>query len=1352
MSEADPGLRSFLMLIPLLGAGASMTVMMLFRGSSLAAVGALMMVVTVIASVVMVFSQRGRASRDRQQQRDRYLAYLERERAVFARDEQDYAQARRRADPEPKALLDLTRSSTRLWERRREDPDFLSLRLGTGSVPFRSIRAGDDQNAMAVQDEFMVFERGLVAERFGTSADLPVTVELAGRGDVSVVGDRDFVLHVARLLLSQATTLSSPEDLELALAAGPDRIDDWRWAGWLPHLADQSQITPQGPARRVAPDPAGLNQLLRSAFNARASAAAEQRRNFLANDSAVRFARLMVVLDVHGERSRPFGSADRETASGDLGVTVLHLVQDRADEPEDVGVRLSQSEPGGNMCRIEEYERRDLAPRVRVVRMDDFGVREAEALARQLAGLRLSPDSLEHDAGRQAVETTALMGLDDLERIDLDRAWAPRPRTSFLRVPIGTDDEGRPVMLDLKEAAHFGMGPHGLCVGATGSGKSELLRTLVLGLLTSHGPDDISMVLVDYKGGATFAPFATAPQVSGIITNLSDDANLVERVYASLSGEVQRRQQVLKDHGNLADVSAYRRARRERAGSSDPLPPLPHLLVIIDEFGELLTARPDFIELFLSIGRIGRSIGVHLLLSSQRIEGGRLRGLDTYLSYRIGLRTLSEGESRTVLETVDAFSLPPLPGYGYLKVDTTTYVRFRAGFVSGPLPRTEEQGAAESVPVVRPLSTYAFAEDTGPDGVARGRRGAGGAGVVGSPRPGGVSHLGSSAPGATDGEEEEASGPTVLSTVIDQLSLRPRTAASVWLPPLPDVLTLDQCCGRPHQTAGGLRVRRSHRLRVPIGLLDDPAKQWQDVWELDLARAGGNVLIIGAPQTGRTTVLQTLAAALSLTHTPEEVVVYGVDLLAANLSSLTNLPVVGGVALRTEREVVRRTIEEVSELIADRERLLQQAGADSLSTARQLALDGDPALAGSMLADVVLMIDGFGQITEEFEELEETVRAIVRRGGGFGIHVVATVSRWNEVRLNQQTFFGNRIELRLGDPGESAVKRKLSETLTDDRPGRCLLANELFAQVALPRMDGRADRASVREGLGDLIRRVGASATGSAPPIRLLPAVVRAELLDPVDGRRSAEPGAAGSDPVRPPGLIPLGMAETDLSTVWLDTEGADRNVMILGDPGTGRSSVLRQFVAVLTEQYSSEDLVFAVFDPRRTLHGVVPEPYLGGYATSAALAERLVAAVVPQLEKRVPSSPDEEVEPPRPRIVMLVDDYDVLTAGGRMPLQRMLPFVAMAREVGLSIVINRRISGAARGVYEPFLMSLSDSSSTALMFSGDRSEGQLIGSVRPRRLPVGRAQLLRTGDAPVVVQTAWREPSGRLEGSGFVR
>ena len=273
-----------------------------------------------------------------------------------------------------------------------------------------------------------------------------------------------------------------------------------------------------------------------------------------------------------------------------------------------------------------------------------------------------------------------LLGLPDVRRYDAARGWRSRPARDRLRVPIGLGDGGEPIHLDLKESAQQGMGPHGLVIGATGSGKSELLRTLVLGLALTHSPEELNMVLVDFKGGATFAGMSALPHVSAVITNLADELTLVDRMQDALSGELVRRQEVLRAAGNYASVRDYERAR---AAGAD-LDPLPSLFIVVDEFSELLTARPEFIDLFVAIGRLGRSLGLHLLLASQRLDEGRLRGLESHLSYRIGLRTFSAQESRTVLGVPDAYELPPAPGLGFLRTDQSTLLRFTAAYVSGP--------------------------------------------------------------------------------------------------------------------------------------------------------------------------------------------------------------------------------------------------------------------------------------------------------------------------------------------------------------------------------------------------------------------------------------------------------------------------------------------------------------------------------------------------------------------------------------------------------------------------------------------------------------------------------------------
>lgn len=237
------------------------------------------------------------------------------------------------------------------------------------------------------------------------------------------------------------------------------------------------------------------------------------------------------------------------------------------------------------------------------------------------------------------------------------------------------------------------MGLHGLVIGATGSGKSELLRTLVLGLALTHSSETLNFVLIDFKGGATFASLDVLPHTSAVITNLEDELILVDRMKDAVHGELVRRQEALRSGGNFASLKDYERAREQGA----PLEPMPSLFVVVDEFSELLSAKPDFIDLFVMIGRLGRSLGVHLLLASQRLEEGKLRGLDTHLSYRVGLRTFSSMESRVVLGVPDAYELPSAPGNGYLKEATEGLLRFKAAYVSGAYTKTAAVGPDGSV-------------------------------------------------------------------------------------------------------------------------------------------------------------------------------------------------------------------------------------------------------------------------------------------------------------------------------------------------------------------------------------------------------------------------------------------------------------------------------------------------------------------------------------------------------------------------------------------------------------------------------------------------------------------------------
>ncbi|NJA59983.1 type VII secretion protein EccCb, partial [Streptomyces sp. NEAU-H3] len=299
-----------------------------------------------------------------------------------------------------------------------------------------------------------------------------------------------------------------------------------------------------------------------------------------------------------------------------------------------------------------------------------------------------------------------------------------------------------------------------------------------------------------------------------------------------------------------------------------------------------------------------------------------------------------------------------------------------------------------------------------------------------------------------------ATGTGLLGVMVDQLAAAP-PVRRIWLPPLPDAITLDQAAGPLEATPEGLRLPRPEGpLRVPVGVLDDPARQRQEPWYVDLTRAGGHLAVIGGPQSGKTTLLRTLALSLALVHTPYDVALYGLDLAGGGLAALSRLPHVGGVAGRADHERAARTVAEVRAALAAREEVFRRHGIDSLDELRHLRAQGRADELGS--TDVVLLIDGYGALREEFAALDEDVTDLLKRGGAYGVHVVAGMLRWNDVRIAAQSLFGTRVELHLNDPGDSTVDRKLSATLDAATPGRALTDGRLFAQVALPRIDREA--------------------------------------------------------------------------------------------------------------------------------------------------------------------------------------------------------------------------------------------------------------------------------------------------------
>jgi ESX secretion system protein EccC len=1254
-------------------------------------------------SMVGMFGQgRGGGQKKAEMNEDRkdYLRYLGQMRDRAREASLDQRAALEWVHPDPQALWSMA-TSRRMWERRQSDPDFCHLRAGRGSQRLATRLVPPQTGPVDELEPIATLALRRFVRAHSIVPELPIQIAIRGFAAVGLSGERHLTRGLARALIGQLVTFHTPDDVLVAVVTSGRAKEEWEWAKWLPHAQHPTMIDGIGQLRMMAGSLAQVEEWLdeelrdRQRFTRNAPPQPDQPQ-------------VLIVLD-DGEITREEQIILEE---GLVGVTLLDLSDSLGNLTARRGLRLVVEEDrlGARSASGVEW----------FARPDTMTVAEAEALARKLSPFRLGAAAAD-DGGEEPLLTNPslleLLGIPgDPMTFDVQQAWRPRPIRDRYRVPFGVGEFGQAVELDIKEAAMEGMGPHGLCIGATGSGKSEFLRTLVLGMLSTHSSATLNFVLVDFKGGATFLGLDAAPHVAAVITNLQDQLTLVDRMKDALAGEMNRRQEALKSGGNFKNVWEYEKARENGAD----LDPLPALFIVVDEFSELLSAKPDFIDLFVAIGRLGRSLQMHMLLASQRLEEGKLRGLDSHLSYRIGLKTFSAAESRAAIGVPDAFELPSVPGSGYLKFDTSTMVRFKASYVSGPYRPAGIQGAAgPAAPVTGDRRAKLFVPD-----------------YVDLPKE-------TERPPEEPREERkpslEASAPTEpseLDVMVGRLVGQGPPAHEVWLPPLDTPNSLDTLLPplQPTEDRGLSPVGffGNGRLQPPLGLIDKPYEQRRDLLWADFSGAAGHAAIAGGPQSGKSMLLRTLVMSMSLTHTAEEAQFYCVDLGGGTLGTLSSLPHVGGVATRLDADKVRRMVAEVNTVMAEREQLFRDKGIDSMTDFRNRKRRGE--LTEDKFGDVFLLIDGWLNFRQEFELIEPQVLNIAAQGLSYGVHLVVSANRWAEIRPALKDLLGTRFELRLGDPSESEVDRRVAVNIPAGQPGRGLSRDKLHFLVGLPRIDGSSNAQDVAGGVQDAIAKIGGAWRGqTAPKVRLLPDLLPYEDLLALDGQH---PGRG----------IPIGVNEDSLSPVYLDFN-ADPHFFALMDGESGKTNLLRTIVQGICDRYTKKEALILLVDYRRTMLGFVKTDHLLGYAVSSNQLQGMIKEITGSMRKRLPG-PDVTQEQLRnrswwkgPELFVIVDDYDLVCPQGNNPLQPLNEFIPQAKDVGMHIIAMRRSGGAGRAMYDPVLGKLKEIASPALQGSGSKEEGQLIGTVRPTALPPGRGTIVTRKLGQQLMQIAWIQP-----------
>lgn len=1146
--------------------------------------------------------------------------------------------ARRRELPDPASvLLFATGPRARLWERRRTDPDWMLARVGTADVP-SEVKLTDP-----AREEH---ER----ELHWTAADVPVAVPLARAGVTGVAGSEDERRRVAAWMLAQVVAGHSPADVSVVLLADEGSERAWGWVRWVPHVRrDAGPVVAVGndddtTSRRIA-------ELLDLVERRRAQASGPSAGM---GKAAVLPPPVLVVLD-GARRIRLLPGLVTLLREGPaVGVYFLCLDEQERQLPEECQAVVVVSRTGTTVSVA------GLDP-VDGVRADLVPYGWLERLGRSLAPIR---DISTEDLSASLTPTSRLLDVLRLDPPDpavIAQGWAAGGRTT--RAVIGESTDG-PFTVDIRAD-----GPHGLVAGTTGSGKSELLQTLIASLAIGNRPDEMTFVLVDYKGGAAFKDCNKLPHTVGMVTDL--DAHLTTRALDSLAAELRRREHQLAGAG-AKDIEDYLAAR----GPGDE--PMPRLMIVIDEFAALVAELPDFVTGLVDIARRGRSLGVHLLLATQRPAGVVSAEIKSNTNLRIALRVTDRNDSSDVIESGEAAEIPPsLPGRAYARLGHSSLVAFQSSRVGGRPPSGSTEGAAVQ------LAPLTWSVAGRPVALAKAEA------------------------------EDDIDTPTDLAalvTAVQAAAERSGVAAPPppWLPALSTRVTLADL---EVQGGAGLAARP---FELPYGLVDLPAEQRRDVATYDL-ESDGNLAVVGAPRSGRSTVLRALAAGVATRLSPRDVHVYGFDFGNNALLPLVGLPHTGAVVTRDQPDRIARLTRRLRAEISRRQQLLAE---QSFADVTEQRAGVGPRQRLPYLLVLLDRWEGFVQAFEDYDAgaLVDLWTQILQEGPGAGIKIVVSGDRSMLVgRIS--TLTEDRVMLPMADAGDYAsvgmAPRQVPANLPDGRAFRSHESQEL--QVCLLDEDpaGPVQVAALQRIARAAVERHEAQRDGEP-----VPAVQVPFRVDPLPTRITLPDALALAGVPLGPATVPAGVGGDTLQLFGLDAEEHGPGVLAVGPRRSGRSTTLLTMGVSALDRGWSVGLVTPRRSPLRELAG---QPGVLGMLGTESTREEITEL----LTQLVPSG--------GAPTLLLVDDLELVGTDGPLADAIVAHLAALRDRPGLIVAAGTgdELAGAYRGP----AATMKKSRSGLLLSPASPNDGDLFGI----RLPRSALGAANPGRGMLVAAGAWQ-------------
>ncbi|MDI5966569.1 FtsK/SpoIIIE domain-containing protein [Streptantibioticus silvisoli] len=1146
--------------------------------------------------------------------------------------------SRREGAPDPAEVLVIaTGPSGRLWERRRADGDYALLRVGTGH----------QRSEVEVSDP-MQEEHKRTAPR--DLPDVPVAVPIPVHGVLGIAGRGELPRSVGRWLVAQAAVLHSPADLQVCVLTDPSGRDSWSWVRWLPHARardGQSALALIGTdadsvARRIS-------ELL-AQVTARQDAAREAG---LAANQRWGGPTTLVVLD-GSRRLRALPGLTQILRDGPkVGIHLICLDADRRLLPEECLALVEEDYYGLLQVSMAGQEP------VTGVRPDRVTPQWCERVARAIAPIR----DISGDDGAALPDACRLLDVIDLEpptAQGIVGRWAAGGRSTS--AVVGASFDGA-FAIDLVRD-----GPHGLVAGTTGSGKSELLQTIVASLAVANRPDAMTFVLVDYKGGSAFKDCNRLPHTVGMVTDL--DTHLVERALESLGAELRRREHILAAAGTK-DLEDYIVAMR----TNPSLAPMPRLLIVIDEFASMARELPDFVSGLVNVAQRGRSLGIHLILATQRPSGVVSPEIRANTNLRIALRVTDAAESGDVIDAPDAGHIAKsTPGRAYVRLGATSLLPFQSGRVGGRRPGQ----VATKAPV--PFTATVGWED------------------LGRPAP-------ERPAGARTNDDDLLTDLAVLvDSIIEanqQLAIPPQH--SPWLPALTESMTLDDLEPPRRLSPDGL-------LPAPYAVDDLPGQQARRTTAIELPTFG-HLMIAGAPRSGRSQALRTIAGSLGRANSPADLHMYGLDCGNGALLALTALPHCGAVVRANEGDRAIRLIENLS---AEVQRRMSKLGEHGFTDINEQRL-GVPE--GERLPHIVLFLDRWEGFMPSLGELNagaltDAVYQLMREGASVGIHVVLTGDR--TVLLGRiSSLTENKMAFQLSDQSDLSMiglnPRKVPAKVPPGRGFRAQGGVETHVALLSEDPSGQAQSAALAT-IGEWANSRWADVPRARRPFRVdvLPARITFEEAWALRDTSDAAVGTA---------LWAMAAVGGDqLLAMGPDLASAAPAFIIAGPPRSGRSTAL----LTVTRSLLSVGTQVVLAAPRRQspLRRLKNAPGVVGYFTGEEISEDEMREAL------------DRVEGPA---VVLVDDAEILRQCDAGDVLTSVVRRSYGKQIGVVIAGD---ADDMCGGFSGWQVEMKKARSGLLLSPQNMSDADLIG-VRLQRAAIGNAVqpgrgLLHLGDGEV--------------------